>query len=240
MGFEQYDNNRSTRIKELIDQHDSLDYNDFKRIKYDKRYPTPFKYSWMNIDSLFTLKAKDHPQLASIITQIQNWDREAEADSYGAGAYGILYSKLKKYYSKLPSPKVFREIDLINALNDTKLHMETYFGTTKVKLGTFQRLVRGNKDLPVSGLPDVISSMGSKPYKDGKTKVVSGESYIELVKFTPEGVEIESSISYGSSDHPDSPHYDDQMEIYTQSKTKKMTFDKKEIFKNAERIYHPK
>ena len=240
MGFEQYDNNRSTRIKELIDQHDSLDYNDFKRIKYDKRYPTPFKYSWMNIDSLFTLKAKDHPQVASIITQIQNWDREAEADSYGAGAYGILYSKLKKYYSKLPSPKVFREIDLINALNDTKLHMETYFGTTKVKLGTFQRLVRGNKDLPVSGLPDVISSMGSKPYKDGKTKVVSGESYIELVKFTPEGVEIESSISYGSSDNPSSPHYDDQMEIYTNSKTKKMTFDKEEIYKNAERIYHPK
>ena len=32
-------------------------------------------------------------------------------------------------------------------------------------------------------------------------KVVSGESYIELVKFTKEGVEIESIISYGSSDH---------------------------------------
>jgi acyl-homoserine-lactone acylase len=126
------------------------------------------------------------------------------------------------------------------ALKETKLHMETYFGTTKVKLGTFQRLVRGNKELPVFGLPDVITSMGSMPYKDGKTKVVSGESYIELVKFTPEGVEIESSISYGSSDHPDSPHYDDQMEVYTNSKTKKMTFDKEEIYKNAKRIYHPK
>ena len=69
---------------------------------------------------------------------------------------------------------------------------------------------------------------------------VGGDALVLSTRDTPEGVEIESSISYGSSDHPDSPHYDDQMEIYTQSKTKKMTFDKKEIFKNAERIYHPK
>ena len=71
-------------------------------------------------------------------------------------------------------------------------------------------------------------------------KVVSGESYIELVRFTPEGPEIESVISYGSSDHPDSPHYSDQMELYAQFKTKKMTFDRTSIFENASRIYHPK
>ena len=68
--------------------------------------------------------------------------------------------------------------------------------------------------------------MSSVPYKDGKVKVVAGESYIELVKFTPDGPEIESVISYGSSDHPESPHYGDQMELYTQFKTKKMTLIK--------------
>ena len=82
--------------------------------------------------------------------------------------------------------------------------------------------------------------MSSIPYKDGKVKVTAGESYIELVKFTPNGPEIESVISYGSSDHPDSPHYNDQMELYTSYKTKKMTFDKAEIYANAKRIYHPK
>ena len=82
--------------------------------------------------------------------------------------------------------------------------------------------------------------MGSVPYKDGKTKVVKGESYIELVKFTPQGVDIESVISYGSSDDPESKHYSDQMELYTSFKTKKMTFDRTSIFENASRIYHPK
>ena len=34
--------------------------------------------------------------------------------------------------------------------------------------------------------------MSSKYYKNGKVRVVSGESYIELVEFTPEGPKIES------------------------------------------------
>ena len=81
--------------------------------------------------------------------------------------------------------------------------------------------------------------MSSIPHKDGKVKVVSGESYIELVRFTPEGTQIESSISYGSSDHPDSPHFADQMELYTKFNTKKMSLSKEDAYKNAERIYNP-
>mgnify|MGYP003324081284 CR=1 FL=1 len=85
--------------------------------------------------------------------------------------------------------------------------MLEHFGQTQVKLGTYQKLVRGSKVLPIFGLPDVITAMSSRPYKDGKVKVVSGESYIELIRFTKQGPEIESIISYGSSDHPNSEHY---------------------------------
>ncbi|MBL6665777.1 MAG: penicillin acylase family protein [Flavobacteriaceae bacterium] len=240
MGFETYDNNRSKRIKQLIDEHKTVDYNDFKTIKYDHQLPKPFHYSWMNIDSLFMMTPENYPKVRSVLEQIQNWDRVASADSYGAGAYGILYFKLAKYYKKLPQPKVFTKSILYKALIEAQEHMIEYFGQTQVKLGSFQKLVRGDKELPVFGLPDVITAMGSVPYKDGKTKVVKGESYIELVKFTPQGVDIESVISYGSSDDPESKHYSDQMELYTSFKTKKMTFDRTSIFENASRIYHPK
>mgnify|MGYP001310552800 FL=1 len=240
MGFETYDNNRSKRIKQLIDEHKTVDYNDFKTIKYDHQFPKPFHYSWMNIDSLFMMTPENYPKVRSVLEQIQNWDRVASADSYGAGAYGILYFKLAKYYKKLPQPKVFTKSILYKALIEAQEHMIEYFGQTQVKLGSFQKLVRGDKELPVFGLPDVITAMGSVPYKDGKTKVVKGESYIELVKFTPQGVDIESVISYGSSDDPESKHYSDQMELYTSFKTKKMTFDRASIFENASRIYHPK
>jgi len=240
MGFEMYDNNRSTRLKELIDQYDKLDYPEFKKIKFDKQFPNPFKYSWMDIDSLFLMNPSDYPKIEPILKSIQSWDRIASAESYGAGAYGVLYSKLRKYYNNLPDPKIFTTSVLEKALTESLRHIIKYFGSNEVKLGSFQKLVRGDKELPIFGLPDVISSMGTAPYKEGMRKVVSGESYIELVKFTKEGVEIESIISYGSSDHKQSKHFNDQMEYYANQKTKKMTFDKREIYKKAKKVYHPK
>ena len=101
-------------------------------------------------------------------------------------------------------------------------------------------MVRGNKEISIFGLPDVITAMRGVDYKDGKIKITHGESYIQLVKFSNGKVEIESVISYGSSDHEDSPHYNDQMEMYSKFKTKKMTFNKEEIYINSEKIYNPK
>ena len=238
--FETYHNNRSTRLMNLIEAEDKVSYDDFKRIKYDNQLPKPFVYSWMNINYLEKINADQYPEIRELILRVQNWDRKATASSLGAGTYLMLYHKLRPYYDQLPEPKIIPIAILVKAFKEVKAHMLKHFGTTEVALGDYQKLVRGNKELPVFGINDVVTAMSSVPYKDGKVKVVAGESYIELVKFTPEGPEIESVISYGSSDHPDNPHYGDQMELYTQFKTKKMTFDKETIYNNAERIYHPK
>lgn len=238
--FETYHNNRSTRLMNLIEAEDKVSYDDFKRIKYDNQLPKPFVYSWMNINYLEKINADQFPEIRELILRVQNWDRKATASSLGAGTYLMLYHKLRPYYDQLPEPKIIPIAILVKAFKEVKAHMLKHFGTTEVALGDYQKLVRGNKELPVFGINDVVTAMSSVPYKDGKVKVVAGESYIELVKFTPDGPEIESVISYGSSDHPDNPHYGDQMELYTQFKTKKMTFDKETIYNNAERIYHPK
>jgi acyl-homoserine-lactone acylase len=237
--FETYHNNRSTRLMHLIEAEDKMSYADFKRIKYDNQLPKPFVYSWMNINYLERMEADKYPEISDLVRRVQNWDRKATATSIGAGTYLMLYHKLGPYYYQLPEPKIIPTAILVKAFKEVKAHMLKYFGTTEVALGDYQKLVRGKKELPVFGMNDVVTAMSAVPYKDGKVKIVAGESYIELVKFTPDGPEIESVISYGSSDHPDSPHYGDQMELYTQFKTKKMTFEKKTIYANAERIYHP-
>ena len=240
MGFETYDNNRSTRLKELINQYDLLDYNDFKTIKYDHQYPNPYKFSWMNINYLDRLDSSLYPDIAALIERLQTWDRKAAATSLGAGTFAVFYNELRPFYRKVPEPKIIPATFIVQALRNTKKYLLKHFNTTEVTLGEYQKLVRGTKELPIFGLPDVITAMAARPHKEGKVKVVSGESYIELVRFTPEGTEIESVISYGSSDHPDSPHYSDQMELYAQFKTKKMTLDKETVYKEAQRIYNPK
>ena len=62
---------------------------------------------------------------------------------------------------------------------------------------------------------------------------------IGFVRFNEKGPILESIISYGNSDNPNSDHYTDQMELYSRFKTKKMTFDKQEIYDKAKSIYNP-
>ena len=240
MGFPSYDNNRSTRLFNLINSYDKIDYQTFKKIKYDRTFPTPFNYNYIDLNVLFELDPNEYPDLKDLIKSIQNWDRSTDSNSYGAGSYGIFYYTFgKKYFKNLPKSKKATKEMVINCLIDTKQKMIRDFGSINVKLGDFQKLVRGKVEIPIYGLPDVLTAMRGSDYKEGKIKVTHGESYIELVKFSPEKTEIESVISYGSSDHENSVHYSDQMEMYSKFETKKMTFDKNDIYKNAKKIYHP-
>ena len=240
MGYELYDNNRSTRLYDLINSYDKIDYKDFKKIKYDRTLPTPLNYNYVNVNELFEMNPNDYPEISDLIQVIQNWDREASVESFGAGAYAMVYYNLGKYYPKLKEDKIVSKEMLEECLKEVKLKMIESFGTINVRLGDYQKLVRGNKEISIFGMPDVITAMRGVDYKDGKIKITHGESYIELVKFVDGKVEIESVISYGSSDHQDSPHYNDQMEMYSKFETKKMTFSKEEIYKNSKKIYNPK
>ena len=240
MNFELYDNNRSTRIFELINSYKSIDYNAFKEIKYDHTFPTPFTYSFMSVNNLFEMNPDDYPEIKELLLEIQNWDRKTNIESVGAGTYAMFYYNLDKYYRKGYINRNFGKDIIAQALRDVKEKMLKNFKTTKVKLGDYQKLVRGDKEIPIWGMQDVITAMNASNYKDGKIRVTHGESYIQFVKFTKNKTEIESIISYGASDHKDSEHYSDQMDIYKNFGTKKMSFDKEFNYKNAKKIYNPK
>ena len=240
MNFELYDNNRSKRIFELINSYQSINYNDFKEIKYDHTFPTPFHYNFMDVNKIMDMLPEDYPEIKDLLTQIQEWDRKTNIESIGAGTYAMFYYSLDKYYRKNYLNRNFGKDIIAQVLKDVKERMIKYFKTTKVKLGDYQKLVRGNKEIPIWGMPDVITAMNANNYKNGKIRVTHGESYIQFVKFSKKGTEIESIISYGSSDHEDSEHYSDQMHIYKNFGTKKMSFDKETNYKNAKKIYNPK
>ncbi len=241
MGYETYDNNRSTRLIELIESYDRVSYDDFKDIKYDNSFPSKFNYNFMDISIIETLKLQAENDLFELLDIIQKWDRKTDIDSQGAGLYGVLYYQLVRNYRDeiQNNNKIVSKEILLSALADTKAYIINNFGSTEITLGDFQKLVRGDKELPIWGLPDVITAMSSRPYKDGKHKVTQGESYIGLVRFNENGPILESIISFGNSDNPESDHYTDQMEKYSKFQTKKMTFDKNIIYSEAKEIYNP-
>ncbi len=239
MNFENYNNNRSTRLFNLLSEKETLTYEDFKRVKYDHSLPTPLNYNFVDFNAIFEMNPDNYPDVADILIDIQNWDRVASADSYGAGAFAVLYYSLGKYYSKLGPSKVFNKLLIYTCLKDAKKHLLKHFRTTSIRLGDFQKLVRGDKELPIFGLPDVVTAMRGSAQKNGTIKINHGESYIALIRFGKNKTNVASIICYGSSNHPDSPHYSDQMEMYRRFDTKPMYFDRENVIKDARRIYHP-
>jgi acyl-homoserine-lactone acylase len=127
----------------------------------------------------------------------------------------------------------------VDCIREAKADMLQLYGTTDKSLGDVQRHVRGDKDFPVDGAPDVMKASYGFTKHNGRFKISVGESYIQLVQFDKDGPKIESINAYGASAKPESPHFTDQMQMYLNEQLKPMTFDKATIYKNAERIYFP-
>jgi acyl-homoserine-lactone acylase len=238
MGYETLENNRSMRFDELIQPLNKVSYEDFKRIKFDRQFPSSFYYP-SKIDTVFLLNSIEFPDIADIITQLGNWNRNSDAESIGAGTFFFVQAAANKNKALYLQNKSISKTLAAQLLREAKQTMLKDFGKTNIALGEVQKLVRGTKEIPLPGLPDVLAPMYSVPYKDGKWKGNQGDAYIELVRFTKDGPQIESLNVYGASAKKDSPHYTDQMEMFTRQQTKKMTLNKAEVYKNAKSIYHP-
>lgn len=238
-GWETYHNNRSKRVTELLYNTGKIDYNTFKRIKFDQQLPQQLQYTY-EIDSMFNLRAAEFPLLKDVINNFQSWDKKATADSKGAAIFIITYYYLADKLKGTPSRKITKA-EAVETFQYVYDHMIQHFGKTDLVLGDVQKLVRGDDARPAWGFPDVLTPTFSEPYKDGMRKVTGGDAYICFVRYPKDGSLpiIESVNTFGASMHPDSPHFKDQMERFQKQQPKHMTLDKAEVLRTAERVYHP-
>jgi acyl-homoserine-lactone acylase len=238
MGYETHDNNRSVRVMEMMAELPKIRYEDFKRIKYDLQLPQQLRYP-VNIDALFQLSETDYPDISELISTLKHWDRKATIESKGATVFATVFYQVAEKYQADKSLAVFTEEMSVQAMRYAKAHLLKNFGSTDITLGEYQRLEREGKSLPLSGLPDVLATMYSKPMENGRIKGTVGECYIALIRFTAHGPEIETVNAYGASNRKDSPHYIDQMELFQQQRLKRMTLNAEEVYREAESIYFP-
>ncbi len=240
MGYETFDNNRSIRLRALIEKQDRISYQDFKAIKYDGQYPDSL-YFPVDINPLFHY-LPDETALKPLAGVLKNWDRKSDTTSRGAAIFLVAYQYIRELLrnGRLLYGQTLSTAQCHEVLQHTYDHFIKHFGNTEVRLGELQQLVRGTNARPVWGLPDVITAMHAQPYSKGQFRVTAGESYIELVRFYPDRLPgIESIIHFGASSDPSSPHYLDQRDVFLHQQTKKMTLDKSEVLKTAVSIYPP-
>ena len=237
-GWEEYHLNRSVRYLELFPQNEKLSYEKFKQIKFDKQLPAVLQYPY-NIDSLFLISEIQYPGLTPLITTFRNWDKRGDADSKGAAIFLLAYEHLKKQLQGQPYRPILM-IEAVETFNYIYEYLVKNFGTIDVTLGDVQKLVRGDKEWPLGGFPDLLSPQWTEPMANGKLKSIGGDGLVMFVRFQKDGLpKIETINMYGASAKPGNKHFDDQVEMYLKQQTKTMTLDKATVYKNAERIYHP-
>ncbi len=239
-------NSRSIRAQYLIEnilrEKGKLSLNDIKNIKYDITPPKDFYYEYLNVHGFYTLNSKDYPDLSKEIKQITQHTLTANINDSNI-ALLILAAEFIR-----PNLAIVENIDFklnisshvyANALRKAKKYLIKHYGTTKVELGKIQYIQRGNKKLPAPGMRGTLHYTISKIKKNGTMEVIDGEALLSVVRFKNNEVYIESILPYGNSDNPKSPHFNDQMELFVNRKTKKILFYESEILQNATKIYHP-
>ncbi len=242
-GFDSGDNNRSSRLMELLEEYDRLSMEDVKRIKFDCQYPDSSAFL-ASIDNFMKLDPTRFPDVAESIVKMQNWDRRAVKDSEGAGmfmlAYQYIFDKLHLGVNTFMTGLEIPEETYIEAVSYARDHLMEYFQTLDVTLGQLQLHVRGDKEYAVSGFPDALAANYSMPYTNGRFKSFVADSYVQFAQWKGGQLSLESLHPYGSSNREGTPHFSDQMDLYVEQRTKPMTLNREAIFRDAERIYYPR
>lgn len=231
-------NNRSKRFLELMPSAGKIDFDRFKRIKFDRQFPAVFEFPY-SIDSLFLMKRANYPQYDTLMRNLQEWDRRGVPESKGAAAFLMVYEKVSRAMRGKDS-RALTMAECEKLLHDIQDQMMKTYSTTDLALGDIQKLVRGDKEFPGPGLPDLLSPEWGVATVNGKRKITGGDAYVALVRFPKQGLPIIETVNtYGASSKQGSPHFDDQVPLFLQQKTKTMTLDKAKVLATAKRIYHP-
>ncbi len=205
--------------------------------------------------------------LAAPIAVLKNWNYYSSEHSF-ATTLAVewaqrLNSAIRKIYiedgedDQVTSTKRFAATatadQLVKPFSETVNQLKQHFGTWEIQWGDVNRYQRISNDLnqkfddhqlsyPVpfaSALWGMLPSYNSRPFPGTKKRYgVSGNSFICAVEFG-EKIKAKSLLAGGNSGNPNSPHFKDQLEMYTKGQFKDVLFYKEDVLKHAERTYHP-
>jgi acyl-homoserine lactone acylase PvdQ len=206
----------------------------------------------------------DKDTLREPIEVLRNWDFKTSKESVAmtlAHFYGTQYYQEGKYpkgmipmerviYWGSDSPNEEKRRIFETVVNQ----LTTDFGTWSIPWGEVNRYQRLNGDvrqafddskpsIPIgfaSGRWGALAAYGAR-YRSDKAKKIygtRGNSFVAAVEFGDQ-VKAKSILAGGQSGAPDSPHFDDQIQMYADVKWKDVPYYKEDILKRAKETYVP-
>lgn len=198
-------------------------------------------------------------------SHLSNWDYKCSVDSTQATLccawyeklYGELYGSetMVRQYVQNPGSKFQALIEAADGLKKT-------FGDWKIAWGDINRIQRHANvadffqipfsddmpSVPSAGLPGplgVVFNMYFTPTIElppvkviKKHYAVVGHSYVATVEFG-DRIQGGSLTQFGSSGHPDSPHFMDQAQLVSERRFKPQLFYWEDVVSGCQEVYHP-
>ncbi|MDP6685157.1 MAG: acylase [Candidatus Marinimicrobia bacterium] len=234
-GVETHMNNRSHRAKELFSNEPDISFEELKNIKFDKCYSKHSSIAQHTEDIIKAIR-NSASELADAADVLSDWDFCTDMENEKATLAVI-------------ATKPFLQSQYIKMNNDTLLqstriavdYLMKNHGSLKVPFGNVQRLVRGKKDLPIGGGPDILRAVYSHYDDNGKIVGHSGDGLFMFVKWDKTGNVFSESIhQYGSAvTREKSVHFDDQTQLFVQENVKPVWRDKNKLLNHLKAKYSP-
>ncbi|NKI31609.1 acylase [Croceivirga thetidis] len=206
------------------------------------------------------------PSSAEAISILQAWDYKTSKEStamslahfYGTKCLEFAYSgEIERPASMLELFQNFESI--VGARKQVELfeasvtQLEETFGSPEIPWGEVNRYQRLNGDIrqafnddkpskPIgfaSGRWGALAAYGAR-YDNGTRKIYGtrGNSFVAVVEFG-EKVRAKSILAGGQSGNPDSPHFDDQIDMYANEEWKDVAFYEEDVLDRAVKTYNP-
>ncbi|MAU25843.1 MAG: acylase [Muricauda sp.] len=207
-----------------------------------------------------------NPKLQGAIDELENWDYRTSKNSVAmtlAHFYGLkcLETGFSDNMKEAPSQMELLEnvefyITDENMLELFELVVDKLvadFGTWQMPWGEVNRYQRLTGDIrqefddskpsiPIgfaSGRWGALAAYGAR-YHNNTKKIYGtrGNSFVAVVEFGDK-VKAKTILAGGQSGDPESPHFDDQAQMYADIKWKDAAYYKDDVLKRAQETYHP-
>ncbi len=203
-----------------------------------------------------------NPKLLEAIEVLEKWDYRTSKESVAmtlAHFYGTRYYQEGKYPGGMtPMERVTywgsENGEQLKIFEKTIDQLTADFGTWNIPWGEVNRYQRLNGDIrqafddskpsiPIgfaSGRWGALAAYGARYNSENAKKLYGtrGNSFIAAVEFGDK-VKAKSILAGGQSGDPDSPHFDDQIQMYADVKWKDVPYYKEDVLKRAKETYQP-
>ncbi len=241
------DNPRARASRRLLANEDKFDFESWTRAATDTYVVRAdsligeMVVQWENLSAVDPTRAA---RLRVPVELLQNWNRISTVESSAMSLLALSFAM---------APFDPSRSTLLDGLDSATTYLLDNWGTVEVGWGELNRHQRPNwrgdegfsDDAPSTGIPGVPGWLGAvyTYYSAPRANTYrfygrAGNSFVSVVEFG-ERIRARSILFFGESTDPDSPHFDDQVELYSQGRFKTAWFYREDVERNAERTYRP-